>query len=62
MARNNTMTQKEITKFIFENLEEVSSIDLFEICKLANEIHEKRTEQHEKDKLLYKFERFFDIW
>lgn len=44
-------TQKEITEYIMNNLDELSSTDLMQLRRIAKEIVDKRMEQCKKDGL-----------
>ena len=44
-------TQKEVTEYIMNNLDEMSSTDLMQLSRIAKEIVDKRMEQCEKDGL-----------
>ena len=44
-------TQKEITEYIMNNLDELSSTDLVRLSRIAREIVDKRIEQCKKDEM-----------
>lgn len=60
MTQSENMTQKEITEFVFENLKELSTTDLIQLCRTAEKINNERTEQCRKNGLFGDCEGIFE--